>query len=124
MSTSTLAPIAGASQTMVDSQRQALARGRSERRRRQLVRLIDLAIAQCEQVNLSVAPEDSGLRPRARLSAPPLAAAIVKWLQEAAGEPRRPPATNQEALDELFRLQDAYLLAAPVDLDESGEEAS
>ncbi len=124
MTTYALGRIAGASQAVVRSRQESLVRSLPERRRRQLVRLIDLAIDGCEQVNLEGAPDARGQRPPPSVSAPAIAAVLVEWLQEAAGEPRRPPATNQEALEELFRLQEAYLLGAPSDGEGAKGEAS
>jgi hypothetical protein len=69
-----------------------------DRYRRQMVRLIDLAIGQCEERNLGD-----------RAVPAPMSRALIEWLQLEAGEDPRLPESNQAALDELFRLQERYL---------------
>jgi hypothetical protein len=125
MSAPALAPIAVASEATLQELRRELASRRPERRRRHLVRLIDLAITQCEEVNLGASPPAKGMGPPAGLPAPALAVAMVHWLQADADQPARRPSTNQEALDELFRLQGAYLVTlagAPLDVAGDGED--
>jgi len=100
VSVPTSPPIAAASAAMVEAQLEELARTAGERRRRRIVRLVDRAIAQCEFVNLT----GGGTRP-----APAAARDLVEWLQLVAGEPVERPSTSVETLNELFRLQCAYL---------------
>lgn len=106
MSVPTSPPIAAASRDMTRAQLEELARTAPARRRRRLARLVDGAIADCEFVNLSA----GWSRP-----APAAARLLVEWLQLEAGEPSQQPTTSSEALDELFRLQEAYLQTAEDD---------
>jgi hypothetical protein len=120
--------IASASDAMEEARREELARTRAERHRRHMVRLVDLALDQCERRNLAAAGPGRGQPPTTQLPPPAMALALIEWLQLEQGEELRPPARNQQALDELFRLQEAYLLEAPegdVELDqEQLEEAA
>jgi hypothetical protein len=104
VSVPTSQPIAAASAAMARAQLEELARAAPARRRRRIVRLVDGAIDGCELLNLSGGPG----RP-----APAEARLLVEWLQLEAGEPVEQPTTSGETLNELFRLQEAYLLTDP-----------
>lgn len=96
-----------------------LARTAAERRRRRVVRLIDLAIGQCEAANLAAAgPGKASVLARPSAPVPARAAALLLWLQLEAGEQLRRPFRAAEALDELFRLQVPYLLCGDDDDDD------
>jgi hypothetical protein len=105
--------IASASDAMEEAVREELARTRTERQRRHMLRLIDLALDQCERRNLEAAGPGRGQPPLTQLPPPAMALALIEWLQMEQGGELRAPACNQQALDELFRLQEAYLLEAP-----------
>ncbi len=102
--------IAEASAAMGRSQSDRLASTATERRRRRVLRLIDLALEQCEERNLAAAGPRKGTAPPRDLAAPPMAVAMIEWLQLQEGGEAQPPERNQDALEELFRLQGAYLL--------------
>jgi hypothetical protein len=102
--------IAEASAAMVREASEQLASTAAERRRRQVLRLIDLALEQCEERNLAAAGPGKGVAPPRDLEPPPMAVALIDWLQLQEGGSAQPPTCNQEALEELFRLQQAYLL--------------
>jgi hypothetical protein len=107
---------ASASNEMVEALREDLARTRAERHRHRMLLLIDLALDQCERQNLATGGLGSGQPPP-----PAMALALIEWLQLEQGRKPCPPARNQQALDELFRLQEAYLLEAPEDDGEFNE---
>ena len=118
MSTPPARRIASASDAIAEALREHLECIWRERHRRRLVALIDTAIAECEQANLDACPANEDVGPPAGLPAPEFAAELVAMLRAAAREPCCRPATNIEALDELFRLQAAYLICL---YDASGE---
>jgi hypothetical protein len=51
-------------------------------------------------------------------------ATLVEWLQSDADEATRRPQTAQEALDELFRLQERYLGVGPDQLAPGGDQVA
>jgi|SRR5882672_1344683 len=96
----------GATMDMARMHRQFLVRTAAQSRRRYLVRLLDLAIDQCELRNLAAPDEMLG---RPDLPAPQQAVALIARLQlELYGE-SRPPHSNQDALEMLFGLQRAFM---------------
>jgi hypothetical protein len=110
--------IAEASAAMVREASHRLESTAAERRRRQVLRLIDLALEQCEERNLAAAGPGKGVAPPRDLEPPPMVVALIDWLQLQEGGPAQPPTCNQEALEELFRLQQAYLLTPEGELDD------
>jgi hypothetical protein len=110
--------IAEASAVMVREASDQLASTAAERRRRQVLRLIDLALEQCEERNLAAAGPRKGIAPPRDLGPPSMALALIDWLQLQEGGAAQPPQRNQEALEELFRLQQAYLLTPEGELDD------
>jgi hypothetical protein len=79
----------------------------AERRRRHVVRLIDLAIEECEELNLA---STTWCRP----AAPAWVLGLVEWLQAAAGLPAEQPRNCREAPEALLDLQAEYLPDPPV----------
>jgi hypothetical protein len=109
--------IAEASAAMVREASEQLASTAAERRRRQVLRLIDLALEQCEERNLAAAGPGKGVAPPRDLGPPTMVVALIDWLQLQEGGAAQPPRCNQEALEELFRLQQAYLLTPEGELE-------
>ncbi len=117
MSSTMRLPIADASASISGALREELARTAGDRRRRHLVRLVDLAVDRCEQANLSAPGADGGPGP----AVPVLALRLVEWLQAEAGEAPRRPMDSREALNELFRLQEV-LPFLPGEAAEGGDD--
>jgi hypothetical protein len=93
-----------------------LARTAGERARRHLVRLLDWAIEVSEEVNLERrTPQDPSRQ---------LVRTLVEQLQAIAGLEVRQPADSFAALEQLFELQELYLLARiePDDEEDDHEE--
>lgn len=116
MSVPSSPPLANTNAVIAAAARIERARLEATGRRRRLMHRIDLAIDECERANL-----------RDDTTPPANAAALCLLLQAAGGEAARPAATAADALDELFRLQDRYMLGeADDDLDDlvadAGEE--
>jgi hypothetical protein len=109
MSSTTLHRLGSASAAIEEAARLQRAAQAPRLRWRHVVRLIDLAIGQCEATNLVAAPPGKGMGPPPGLPVPAMAAVMVEWLQTDLGESSRRPGNNQEALDELFRLHRAQL---------------
>jgi hypothetical protein len=95
-------PIAHTAEQIGAALQAELDRLAAERRRRHVLSLSDWAVDLAERQNLAGGD---------RAAPVPSAAAMVEWLQLLAGEHVRRPSTNQDALDELFRLQERYLLS-------------
>lgn len=96
------AAIANAIADMREAEAERLARTAAERSRRHLLRLLDWAIAVCEEVNLG---RRSAGDPRLRL-----VESLIDQLQAIAGLEPAPAASAGEALERLFQLQALYLL--------------
>ncbi len=82
-----------------------------DRWRRYMVRVLDVAIEQCERRNLTASASiaASDLRP------PDLVAALIDQLQVLHNLDGHSPRNNQQALDMLFSLQHFYLPYSDVD---------
>jgi hypothetical protein len=106
---------ASASEEMAWRRLTFLARTAAERRRRNITRLLDAAMDRCERRNLAAA---GAMRGQPDLTPPPEVAALIQRLQVRLHWELRPPHTNQEALDELFELQRAFM---PYCDDEDGD---
>jgi hypothetical protein len=98
------AAIAEAIQDMERAQAERLARTAAERSRRHLLRLLDWAIAVCEEINL-------GHRPAQDLAMAGVAA-LIEQLEAIGGGQPAPVASTGDALERLFTLQEGYLLNA------------
>jgi hypothetical protein len=107
---------ANANEDIAGARREILARTAAERRRRHIVRLLDVAIDQCERRNLT-AP--GAMLERRELRPPGLAVALIESLQWELEREARPPRSNQEALDMLFGLQRAFLPCSDDDDDDA-----
>jgi hypothetical protein len=85
---------------------QFLVRTAAQRRRRHMVRLLDVAIDQCQLPNLGAHDE---MRGRPDPLAPQQAAALIERLQRELYGGSQPPQSNQDALDTLFGLQRSFM---------------
>ncbi len=114
----TTPPIADTRVRIERAQLEELART-APTRRRQLVRLIDRAIDQCERANLAAAGDlPSSVYDRPAAPVPPAVAALLAWLQLEARESSSAPSTAVEAHCLLFRLQMPYLCGGASDEDD------
>ena len=104
-----LGAMAAASEALADALRQAAETRAGRLRWRRVVHAIDDAIDLCERVNLEASRAGKAKGRPAERPAPVLAVLLIARLRAERGRPAAPPATNQQALDELFRLQSTYL---------------
>jgi hypothetical protein len=95
-------PIARTTEAIVNAQLEERRRATAERRRRHLLRLIDLAMDGCELAMLAEQAET-----------PVLAVALIAWLRWDASEAPAPPRTSLDAHEELLRLQGPFLRTLP-----------
>ncbi|HEY7202437.1 MAG TPA: hypothetical protein VIC57_19615 [Candidatus Dormibacteraeota bacterium] len=97
--------IASAVTDMHESEAAWRARTAAERSRRHLLRLLDWAIAVCEEVNLGLRDDDD---PRRRA-----VTTLVEQMRVIAGLEQRLGTSAGDLLDQLFELQERYVLAPP-----------
>jgi hypothetical protein len=100
-------PAAATVAAIDEADRLASEAGAAEHRRRHIVRLIDLAIEACEELNLQ---SETYRRPKA----PAWVLGLVEWLQVKALLPTDPPRNSQQAHEALLDLQAGYLPESPV----------
>ncbi len=81
------------------------ARRAARQHRRQRMRLIDAALERCERRNLGL----GNMALAWRVPAPGMALAVIELVQQELGMEAEPPRSNQEAIEELFDLQSAYM---------------
>jgi hypothetical protein len=112
---------ANVTRDMARMRRQLLDQTAAERRRRYMLRVLDAAIGQCERRNLA-APDEMVGTPA--LCPPHLVVALIERIQGERGLEIRPPHSNDEALDLLFELQQAYMPFAADAGDDDGPWAA
>jgi len=98
--------------------RELLRRAAAEYWRRYMLSVLDAAIEQCERRNLAAPDGVSAVPPPKR---------VVDLIEQLQGERDleiRPPCSNQEALDVLFELEQAYMPFAADAGDEDGPWAA